>query len=265
MNGQAARIRVRSQVGLKPLSLRRTGATAADLGTVTVENDDMPTAEVIAVIAFCRVSRSCTKVIEIAGGSWSKVFIIADCGMGAGLMAAPGGFITVVEAISRAAWVGIIPHGIHCARDIIEQLSRLFILHPATIGDIPRTDEYYITRWRGTGRRWRATLRRPNVGLLPRLKGVEVVGPPGAGVYSGYRPQPDPVYPPGVVIYPGQVCLLNTIDPQRQAPIVGAHRRRRLPVQLDKVRRIADRKPTAIDKGHAAVQQGVGPELIVAV
>src|SRR3990170_369444 len=106
---------------------------------------------------------------------------------------------------------------------------------------------------------------RPNVRLPPRLEGVEIVGPPGAGVYPCYRPQPDTVYPPGVVIYPGQVGLLNAIDPQRQVPIVGAIRRRRLPVQLDKVRRIADRKPTAIDKGHAAVQQGVGPELIVAV
>src|SRR3989337_1443550 len=119
----------------------------------------MPTADVIAVIAFCRVSRSCSKVVEIARGSWSIVFIIADCGMGAGFMAAPGGFITVVVVSCRSRWIGIIPHGIHRARDVIEQLSRLLILNPATIGDIPRPNKY-LSRYRSIGRRRRVGDRR---------------------------------------------------------------------------------------------------------
>jgi hypothetical protein len=66
MDGQDTRVRVRSQISLKPLSLGRIGLTAANLRTFRIEGNDMPGADVIAVIAFRRVARGGAKVIEIA-------------------------------------------------------------------------------------------------------------------------------------------------------------------------------------------------------
>ncbi len=139
---QGTRPRIRSQVSLQPLSLRGSGTAAANLGTIAVEDNDVPAANVIAVIPLAGITRCCTKVAEIAGSYRRRiVFIIADCGMGPGFMTTPGGFITVVIVSSRTIGIGIIPNGVHCAWDIIKQLSRLLIPIATTIRNIPRANE----------------------------------------------------------------------------------------------------------------------------
>src|SRR5215207_5108422 len=90
----------------------------------------------------------------------------------------------------------------------------------------------------------RQRVLRSNVRLPARLEGVEVVRPARAGFDPRYRPQPGAVDPPGVVIDPGQIGLLRTVDPEREAAIVRARHSRSAPVQLDRVRYVADREPT---------------------
>ena len=71
------------------------------------------------------------------------------------------------------------------------------------------------------------------------------------------------IYPPGIVVYSGQVGLLSAIYPQCQAPIIRPRRCRRPPVQLDKVGCIADGEPTGARPGRAIVPKS-GSKLIVA-
>jgi hypothetical protein len=52
---------------------------------------------------------------------------------------------------------------------------------------------------------------RPNKGLSPRFEGIEVIGPPRAGVYPGHGSQTGLIDPPGVIVHSDQVGFLNTI------------------------------------------------------
>ena len=71
------------QVSLKPLPLRAGRATAADLRTIAVENDDVPRSQVIGIVAFAvagavglqRGSRR-PKVGEIAYGSSANIILM---------------------------------------------------------------------------------------------------------------------------------------------------------------------------------------------
>ncbi len=57
--GQGAEIGVGGQVGAQPLFLRRTGGAAvwrAGVGTIGVEGNDMPSADVVALISQGRVA-----------------------------------------------------------------------------------------------------------------------------------------------------------------------------------------------------------------
>ncbi len=51
---------------MKPLSLRRTDPATTNIGTFGVEGDDVPIANVIAVIPFAYFSGSRTEIVEVA-------------------------------------------------------------------------------------------------------------------------------------------------------------------------------------------------------
>lgn len=61
---------------------------------------------------------------------------------------------------------------------------------------------------------------RPNIGLPPRLEGIEVVCTAGTDVYPSQSPEPSTIDPTGVVIHAVLISLLSAIDPQRQATII---------------------------------------------
>src|SRR6266508_1216398 len=152
---QGAGIWMGRQVSLKPLSLGAGRATAADLGTIAVEDDDVPRPQVVGIIAFAvagavgfqRGSRR-PKVAEIAYGSPGNIILmIASGGVGTGLLTTPGGIIAIVELVQRAIGVDVIPYSVHGRWDIIQQIRRRVILSPATAGDIPRADEHWVTGW----------------------------------------------------------------------------------------------------------------------
>ena len=88
--------------------------------------------------------------------------------------------------------------------------------------------------------------RRSDVGLSPRLEGIEVIGATRASVYPGNCSQPDPIDPPGVVVHASQVRLLKTINPKRQAAVIRAGGGCCPPIQFEKMRCIADRKPIGV-------------------
>src|SRR6266496_4573269 len=97
------------QISLKPLSLGAGRAAAADLGTIGVEDDDVPPPQVVGIGAFAVASAvgfqwgsRRPKVGEIAYGSRSIILMIARRGVSAGLLTTPGGIIAIVELVQRA-------------------------------------------------------------------------------------------------------------------------------------------------------------------
>src|SRR5205085_2511442 len=89
--GERARGRMGGKVRAKPLLLRRAGAAAADLRAVGVERDQMPGADVVAVVAGGRAARGGAEVLEVARCLRGQVLVVSDRGMDERLDAAPGG------------------------------------------------------------------------------------------------------------------------------------------------------------------------------
>src|SRR6186713_2909794 len=89
----------------------------------------------------------------------------------------------------------------------------------------------------------RKEVLRANIGRATRLKGVEEAGAACAVVYAAGRAQACLVNATSVIVNSSQVCLLEAIDPQREAAIVCPGGGRCAPVQFERVRRITERDP----------------------
>src|SRR5207248_574089 len=93
--GKRAGRRIGSQIGAQPLLLRRTTLAAAHHGAVTIDHNDVPGSQIIAVVAARRVTGCRTEVAEVAGCAAGEIFVVAKGRVGAGFAATPGGIITV--------------------------------------------------------------------------------------------------------------------------------------------------------------------------
>ena len=91
--------------------LSRTLAAPAYLLADTIENDDMPLAEVIAVIALIRVARGLAEIIVVGTRVFRLVFMIADRWAGVLFLTAPGWPLALLKLLGRASPVGIVPKG----------------------------------------------------------------------------------------------------------------------------------------------------------
>ena len=75
--GQRTGCRVRAQIGAQPLLLGRTHLAAADdLLAVAIEDNHVPVAEIIAIVASCRVASSGAEIREIARSTWYLVLMV---------------------------------------------------------------------------------------------------------------------------------------------------------------------------------------------
>jgi len=92
---------VRGKVSAEPLSLTRTGFAAADFLALAVQDNDMPGAKLIAVIAVLGVSGGGTETVEIRSRAGGMKFVIAGSGAGARFYAAPGLVVAVIELFLR--------------------------------------------------------------------------------------------------------------------------------------------------------------------
>ena len=109
--GERASDVMRGEVGAKPLFLRRTCLTAADILAFAIEHDDVPGAEFVAVIAGLGVSGSGAKIIKVRCGAGSVKLVIAGGRPGAGFYAAPS--LVVTGKILLAA-VGVGEVAVNC-------------------------------------------------------------------------------------------------------------------------------------------------------
>src|SRR5438105_5399988 len=89
--GERATLRARGEIGAQPLLLRR----ARGLREVAAKGDDVPVAQVVAVVALRRIAGGRTEVAEIAGGPGRAVLAVGGGRPGARLVPAPGGGVPV--------------------------------------------------------------------------------------------------------------------------------------------------------------------------
>ena len=75
--GERARRRVCREVGAQPLLLRRAGHAAARLGAVAVERDEVPGAQVVAVVARAGLAGGGAEVAEVARCARRVVVMVA--------------------------------------------------------------------------------------------------------------------------------------------------------------------------------------------
>ncbi len=78
---------MRGQVGGEPVLLWGARPAAADLRAVAVDDDDVPGAEVVAVVALLGVACRRAKVLEVAGSPRDVIVVIARSWPGTRLVA----------------------------------------------------------------------------------------------------------------------------------------------------------------------------------
>src|SRR5207237_10070518 len=145
----AALVRGR-EVRPKPQLLRRSGRRR-HVTVLRVQHDDVPGAEIVAVVVLAAVAGLLTPVpprrIRIA----QVVLVVPDRGFGTRLVTTPRWSVAVGVVGVRRIGIGVIANGEDGAGDGVEQRGGPLIAQEApAVGDVARADEGY--RPRGVGR-----------------------------------------------------------------------------------------------------------------
>ncbi len=109
--GEQVAGRGRSEVVAEPGQLWAVGSAAADLVAVGVDHDDVPVAEVVAVVALWLRSRSGSEHAVVAGGPGGDDVVVALGGACPIEESAPGGRVAALELLGLAVFVGQITEG----------------------------------------------------------------------------------------------------------------------------------------------------------
>ena len=128
---------VLGEILLEPVDLRRVRQAAADEEiALRVEGDDVPRAEVVAVIALRRIAGRAVPVAEVPGGARRAVFVAADCRLCPRLMAAPCGVVALIKLRRGAVLVSKVSGRHHGARQAVEERSRGRVAGGVAPGDV---------------------------------------------------------------------------------------------------------------------------------
>ena len=130
--------RARGEVGLEPLLLGRAGAGI----DVVVDDDDVPGAEVEAVVALGRDPRGGAEIGVVRRGAGNRVVVIPRHRLGARLMTSPRRVVAVRELVGRAVGVDVVSGGEHGALDVVEQRGGRFVLRHVADADVAGAHEH---------------------------------------------------------------------------------------------------------------------------
>src|SRR5215467_12339597 len=134
---------MRREIGAKPALLRRTCFAAADVFAFTVQNDDVPRAEIVAVVAGLGIASENAEIVEVGRCTCCVEFMIARCRPGARSCTAPG-FVVALEIFFRAVRVSEVARGEDRTRNLIEQPGRGFRASESlAVGNVTGSDEDY--------------------------------------------------------------------------------------------------------------------------
>ena len=199
---------VGSQVGLKPGELRGTWTAAADAGANTVERDDVPRAEVVAVVTTASGTSRCTEVTEVTRRIGGAVLMVADRRVCARLEGPPA-WLIAVGVIHRASRSRRRSRRGPARRRLSKPPARRSVRRPGSCSrrrrPPPRPERLVPTQSgrdtrcnrRGRARYWRIshrlTLLLPDAAVKPvEPSGLDLQGRPGAATAAGATPVRSP-------------------------------------------------------------------------
>ena len=139
--GERALCGVGSQVALEPLHLRRRRGGRNQAVAATIQHDDVPGAERVAVVALLGISCGAAEIAEVSRGVRRLVITLARCRLGAGLVPPPRRVVAGVVLIQRAVVVRVVSIREYGSRDRVEQVGRCPGAGLATFRDVSRADE----------------------------------------------------------------------------------------------------------------------------
>ena len=135
--GECALRRVGAQVRLEPQLLRR----ARRRGDRAVQRDDVPRAQVVAVITLGRIAGGGAEVAIIARRAGGGVLRVARHGVGAGLLPPPRRAVTVGIGGAIPGRADVVPRDEDRAGNGVQQFSGRGIVVMRAEGDVPGSDE----------------------------------------------------------------------------------------------------------------------------
>ncbi len=157
--GESACRWVRLEVRAQPFFLRRPGVAAANFRTFAVQHDDVPGAQLVAVITLFWITGIRAEVVEVSSGAAGMKFMIANRWVCSGFLASPRGVIAFGKLLGRALFVSVVACGEYRARNRLEKLGGRFSAGKIrAVGNIARTDE----------NNGLITLLLPQGGVVPR-------------------------------------------------------------------------------------------------
>src|SRR5438093_12884886 len=105
------------EIALQPRELSGSGGDVHP----TVQGNDVPRAEVVAVVALPGLACGAPEVGEVGSGAGRVVVVNAGCGTRARLVTAPGRVVAVREVAHRPVGIGVVPGRENRAVDAVEQ------------------------------------------------------------------------------------------------------------------------------------------------
>ena len=134
----------------QPLLLRGTGPAPADVGAAGVEDDDVPGALAVVVVALGRIAGRGAEVRVVAVGVGADVLVVADDGDGPVLVTAPGRAVALDEVgqLDRGAvpglGVGVVAEHEHPPRNVVEQRGGGLVVVGAAVADVAGADDHRV-------------------------------------------------------------------------------------------------------------------------
>ena len=127
--------RIRSEVRGEPALLRRAALAAAGGAAVGVQDDDVPVAEVVGVVARAREAEVRDRSVRVAGA----VLVIAECG--ARPAAEPAPRVAVAELLCGSALVHRVAEDSDGSGDPGDERGGPFVTRRAAGGDVAGGDQ----------------------------------------------------------------------------------------------------------------------------
>ncbi len=145
-----------------------------------VQHDDVPVAEVEAVVALAARARPVAEVVERAVRIAHRVLVVAEHGVGVGCEASPARSVAVLIVGEGTVGERVVAQGHHGARERVEDLRCRLVAGDRAARDVARRDQGELVD--GGGRRRGRALRPP---LVRHGERHGVGAPVGVGVRRG--------------------------------------------------------------------------------
>ena len=106
----------------QPLLLRRSSSATSDLRTFAIQDDDVPLAEIVAVIGLVRITGCGAEIMRVSGRTAATVLVVPRCWPGTGFVPPPSRVVTLREIFFAPVRVSEISGSENRSWNLVEQL-----------------------------------------------------------------------------------------------------------------------------------------------